>query len=148
MHGDDKVRFCTACSLNVYNVSAMSADEAEEILSKANGRLCVRFYRREDGRILTQDCPVGARNAARRALSWLSVAATAAVAAMLAPWKGAISENQGEVSIPAVSEPKTGKLTNELRMGRVAPAEFMGYMDPKGRSPTKVQNLARQTDVE
>ena len=39
----------------------MSRTEAENLLTNSEGRLCVRFFRRADGTILTQDCPVGWR---------------------------------------------------------------------------------------
>jgi hypothetical protein len=59
MVGDERKRFCGQCKLNVYNLSGMGRDEAENLLLNAEGRLCVRFYRRADGTVLTQDCPVG-----------------------------------------------------------------------------------------
>lgn len=59
MSGDDKVRFCAHCQLNVYNLSAMDVEEAAERIGQDEGRLCVRYYRRADGTLLTRDCPVG-----------------------------------------------------------------------------------------
>jgi len=59
MHGNDRVRFCGQCNLNVFNLSAMTVEEAEDLVRRADGRLCVRFYRRADGTILTRNCPVG-----------------------------------------------------------------------------------------
>lgn len=61
MVGDDRSRFCNQCSLHVYNLSAMTRREAESFISNAEGRVCVRYYRRRDGTILTQNCPVGLR---------------------------------------------------------------------------------------
>ena len=59
MHGNDKMRFCGLCKLNVYDVSAMTSEEAEALMRETSGRLCMRLHRRSDGRILTKDCPVG-----------------------------------------------------------------------------------------
>src|SRR5262245_4884267 len=59
MYGDDRVRFCGQCSQNVFNLSAMTTEEAEDLIRRAEGRLCVRYYRRSDGSILTKNCPVG-----------------------------------------------------------------------------------------
>ena len=67
MAGDGRVRFCSQCNLNVYNLSGMTRAEAEALLTKAEGRLCVRFYRRSDGTILTNQCPVGLRALKARA---------------------------------------------------------------------------------
>ncbi|MBI5201843.1 MAG: hypothetical protein HY925_09685 [Elusimicrobia bacterium] len=61
MKGDDKVRHCDLCGLNVYNLSALKRKNAEELIQKKEGRLCVRFYMRSDGTVLTADCPVGLR---------------------------------------------------------------------------------------
>ena len=83
MIGTDRVRFCGQCSLNVYNLSAMTRDEAESIIAANEGRLCVRFYRRRDGSIITQDCPVGLR-AVRARVSYLAKAVAAAVVTFLA----------------------------------------------------------------
>jgi hypothetical protein len=57
MPGNDRVRFCTLCQLNVYNLSDMSREEAEAFVTSREGPGCVRFYRREDGTIQTRDCP-------------------------------------------------------------------------------------------
>lgn len=59
MVGDGRKRFCGDCKLNVYNLSGMTKNEAEELLENSEGRLCVRFYQRADGTVLTEDCPVG-----------------------------------------------------------------------------------------
>ena len=59
MQGDDRKRFCGDCQLNVYNLSGMTRYDAEHLLRMSEGRLCVRYYQRPDGTLLTQDCPVG-----------------------------------------------------------------------------------------
>ena len=59
MYGDERKRFCGECKLNVYNLSGMTRDEAESLIMNTEGRLCVRFYKRADGSVITADCPVG-----------------------------------------------------------------------------------------
>lgn len=59
MYGDDRKRFCGECKLNVYNLSGMTKTQAEALIMNAEGRLCVRIYRRTDGTVITSDCPVG-----------------------------------------------------------------------------------------
>jgi len=68
MKGNDQVRHCTHCRLNVYNLSEMSGEDAERLVRTTEGRLCVRFYRRDDGTMITRDCPKGVR-AARQKLA-------------------------------------------------------------------------------
>jgi len=69
MVGDYRTRFCGQCSLHVYNLSSMTRREAESLIARTEGRLCVRFYRRADGSILTDNCPVGLRAVRRRVRS-------------------------------------------------------------------------------
>ncbi len=70
MSGDDRVRHCAQCDLDVYNVAAMTREDAEDLLFGREGRrTCVRLFRRFDGTIITRDCPVGfakVRRAVRR----------------------------------------------------------------------------------
>ncbi len=66
MVGDDRVRFCGQCEKNVYNLSAMPRDEAEALLAAREGKMCVRLYKREDGTVITSDCPVGVKRRRRR----------------------------------------------------------------------------------
>jgi hypothetical protein len=54
--GCDRVRYCGQCKHRVYNLSEMSREEAERLIEAKEGRLCVRFYRRPDGTVLTRDC--------------------------------------------------------------------------------------------
>jgi hypothetical protein len=49
----------------------MSRREAEALITKTEGRLCVRFYRKADGSILTRNCPVGLK-AIKRRVAWLA----------------------------------------------------------------------------
>jgi hypothetical protein len=83
MIGNDRSRFCSQCSLNVYNLSSLTRSEAESLIAGSEGRLCVRFYRRADGSILTENCPVGLTRIRRR-ISYLSKAITSAVLSFFA----------------------------------------------------------------
>lgn len=79
MYGDDCKRFCSECKLNVYNISNMTRQEAESFLINSEGRVCVKFYRRKDGTVLTKDCPVGWQKLKRK-VSRVSTAVFALVA--------------------------------------------------------------------
>jgi hypothetical protein len=57
MTGDERKRLCTACGKHVYNVSSMTSDEAVALLYTHDGDVCVRFFRRLDGTIVTAGCP-------------------------------------------------------------------------------------------
>lgn len=56
----------------------MTADEAKNLITDREGRLCIRLYKRADGTVLTKDCPVGLR-AYRKRVAKLAGAALTAV---------------------------------------------------------------------
>lgn len=84
MLGNERKRYCGKCELNVYNLSGMSAAEAENLLLNSEGRVCVRFFRRADGSIITQNCPVGWAKVKNRA----KVMTTAAFSLILSLFSG------------------------------------------------------------
>src|SRR5262245_11566020 len=61
MKGDDRARHCGSCDKTVYDLSRLTADQAADLIRAKEGSLCVRLFRRSDGRVLTADCPVGLR---------------------------------------------------------------------------------------
>ncbi len=72
MSGDERKRFCGNCQKNVYNLSDMPEKDATAFLTAevGAGRVpCIQFYKRTDGTILFDNCPVALRrlrDAARR----------------------------------------------------------------------------------
>jgi hypothetical protein len=106
MQGNDRTRFCRQCKLNVHDLSTMTSAEALDLLAAAGkGRLCVRFHRRADGTVLTQDCPKGLRKRLRWA--W---ARTAALFSVLLSGFGCARKDgeggaQGTQATPAQGSP-------------------------------------------
>jgi len=77
MSGDERARHCRACSLTVFNISAMTRDEAVALVQDTEQRVCARFYRRPDGTILTADCgKVRTQQKRRRTVLGLGVVAS------------------------------------------------------------------------
>lgn len=85
MAGDARARFCVQCSKHVYNLSAMTAEGAANLIQEKEGNLCVRFYRRKDDTVLTADCPVGAAAVVRRVKRLVAVGIGVLVPAFAAP---------------------------------------------------------------
>ena len=56
MKGNERVRRCQACKLNVYNAIEMSEFDLLSLVKAKEGDVCLRIFRRFDGRILTKDC--------------------------------------------------------------------------------------------
>jgi len=82
MDGDERRRLCHQCGLHVYDLSALSRADAENLIAETEGRRCIRFYRRTDGTVITRDCPVGWR-AMKRRLAWISACAATVLFAIL-----------------------------------------------------------------
>jgi hypothetical protein len=76
MIGDARKRYCGDCKLNVYNLSEMTKTQAENLIIESEGSLCVRFYRRADGTVLTKDCPVGWQKIKNRTKVFATAAAS------------------------------------------------------------------------
>ncbi|MBJ6761877.1 hypothetical protein JGU66_13975 [Myxococcaceae bacterium JPH2] len=82
MQGDERVRHCAACRLDVYNVREMTTPEVEALL-QPGGRVCVRLYRRNDGTVVTGDCRRIWTTERSEALALLSTVTTVAGAIAL-----------------------------------------------------------------
>lgn len=79
MSGDERSRHCAQCDKSVFNLSGMTRDEAEALIIAKQGKLCVRYFQRKDGTILTQDCVVGISKKRKRRLFAASAAALLAI---------------------------------------------------------------------
>lgn len=66
MNGNDQVRFCDQCGKHVYDFSQLTRKEIETLIIQYKGQLCARFFRRDDGTIVTAAEPVGLRALPRR----------------------------------------------------------------------------------
>lgn len=125
MVGDERVRFCLSCEKNVYNLSSMQRDDAEALLRERLGNdVCVRFYQRADGTILTQDCPEGVKKKRRKKLA-LAVAGAGAMAAAAATMFFKTTCMQGKPVAGAVSyqgEPMMGAVVEAHEPSVVPPA--------------------------
>ena len=150
MVGDDRVRFCSSCEKSVFNLSAMLAHEAEELLAeRMNGELCVRFYQRADGTMMTQDCPVGVKKKRRKKLA-LAVAgagamAAAAATAFLRPERTMLGQTTVAQPPCHIADIGGGPTTNvddpggRHLMGDVAPALMGSVMSPPPPPPADDQ---------
>jgi hypothetical protein len=82
MFGDERVRHCGSCDKDVFDLSEMTAAEAEALLAQSGAPVCARLHRRADGTVITRDCAVGAKQKRRR--RWLAAGAAVAGGVMAA----------------------------------------------------------------
>ncbi len=145
MTGDDRVRHCGSCKKNVFNLSELTREQAEALIIEKNGKLCVRYFRRADGTILTgDDCAVGTRR--KRARIALIAGATAAALGATAvayqvthPGPDGVEQwEQGEIAAPHQGQWELG------RMADVKPIPYV--LDDRGIADgmTGVQPLLQE----
>lgn len=169
MYGDERKRFCGDCKLNVYNLSGMTREAAEALVTNAEGRLCVRYYMRADGSIITDDCPVGWAKVKQRT----RVYATAVASLLIALFSGVLfvslfskkgvtlgklipfttpTPDYGRtmgVMMPVNANSNTGEvkpLMGKPRMGDVATPRATPKADPKFEDARKKAMIAAGAD--
>ena len=120
MTGDDRMRHCEQCNLDVFNISQMTTDEATRLIQNRTGRLCIQMYKRRDGTVITKDCPKGLeriKNSYRKC---------AAALAGVFSWSIALAGAAG----PAIAQQTSGEPTTsnscKIIKGKVAPVKEMG----------------------
>ncbi|HVK64085.1 MAG TPA: hypothetical protein VM694_06420 [Polyangium sp.] len=128
MVGDERARFCPSCEKNVYNLSALTAQEAEQLIREKEGNLCVRYFQRKDGTVMTSDCPVGVRRRrVRRVLSLVAVGVGAAAAG--AGLNMSAERKMGQM----VLAPERPRET----LGELTPEQFLMHDEAAGKAPKK-----------
>lgn len=164
MKGDERTRFCGECSLHVHNISEMTRPDAEAFLlgsldasrdgeTEEDGghapqaparRVCVRFFRRQDGTIITRDCPVGvaaklsllrhaARERMRRVGAMAILAATSCLAWASRQDRSAVEALEPFATVLAWLDPaKSPPPPSQVIMGDFA----VGKLQVAPRSPT------------
>lgn len=104
MEGNDTVRYCQQCKLNVHNLSNMSDKEAANLLNaKRTKRLCVFLRRRPDGTIVTDNCP----EKLRKVRDHIRAYAASALMVITCFWTASAS-GQGLVGAPV--DPRFGEV--------------------------------------
>lgn len=153
MRGNDEVRFCSHCAKSVHNLSEMTRRDAEHLVAKSNGRICIRYATRADRKILTTSDFRSLHKITRRASRIAASAFTATLAITSAAAQTSVARDEGEaVAVTKVNKSESSQLTG-------GSAALVGtVVDPTGAvipnatvtvtaSPSGV-NTAIQTDDE
>lgn len=126
MSGDERQRFCGLCSLNVYNVSEMTAQEVQNLIANSENGVCGRLYRRTDGTILTKDCPVGFRAYYKRTARF----AGAALSAILGLFSVSFAQKTEHKNTIDASKAKIVRTASEKTVLRGTVLDSMGAVIP------------------
>jgi hypothetical protein len=137
MIGNERQRHCGDCQLNVYNISGMTRTEAENFLVNAEGRVCVRFFKRADGTVLTKDCPVGWKAIKRR----VSKIATAFASLVFAVLSGIGVSNYFAKSGGQQTMGTMMPITKNMTMGEVAIDETNSNVAVQGKPIATMGNF-------
>lgn len=135
MTGDERVRLCHSCKLNIYNVGEMTKPEVENLIATHEGRLCIRLYKRADGTVLTKDCPVGFRAYQKRVAHF----AGATLATLLSLFSISFGQKEDKISL-AHSKLNIVRIQNDNKE-----TSFSGNIkDPAGALVPGVEILLRK----
>lgn len=77
MIGNNQIRYCPECKLNVYNISSLSSIEATKLINNNENKLCIKLYKRADGTVLTKDCSIGIKVIKKKINTNIAVASLA-----------------------------------------------------------------------
>ena len=109
---EEAKRFCGDCRKHVFSIDQLSAKEAHQLIQSAsanNSSVCVRLFKRADGTIITDDCPVGLR---RIRNAWRRLRTSVASILLLLG------------ALPALADDKSDcKSKAPMLLGRVVPAK-------------------------
>lgn len=144
MLGNGLVRFCGQCNKNVYNLSAMTRPQAEDLIRRMEGQLCARYYMRKDGTILTSDCPVGLRALKQRA-SRIRTAVFAVLVSFLANigLMSLFGRGSSLSSCVVFIDPPLGPVS----MGKVIRRPTMGVVDFESRVVYRSESFLRKQAI-
>lgn len=105
MIGNDQVRFCEHCSFEVHNLSLLTRSQAERLINRSNGRLCVRYHQDPTGRPIT--LPVGQKlhRISRRVSRIAAGAFTATLSVTSAVAQSSTDFQSGNANPPNATKP-------------------------------------------
>ncbi len=139
MLGDNRVRHCTSCDKDVFNVAGMTRSEATQLLrARSDAGVCIRMFRRADGTVLTADCPVGVEKKRVRRLVMIgagAVASAASVAGGLWAWQEfVVSETLGGMAPNRLDLPSQSQFQSQTTgtpiMGTASPVMGSAFVPP------------------
>ncbi len=146
MIGDERVRHCGQCNLNVYNISAMTGLEAQDVIAQHEGRLCLRFYHRKDGTILTRNCPVGLKVVMQRVSRVAGIALSAVMTTIPLAAQTPVNTQAQTVQADSVLEVQVVDAD-----GIVCPGVNVELIDTRGiieaKAITEIDGIARLTNL-
>ncbi|HEV2883620.1 MAG TPA: ankyrin repeat domain-containing protein [Pyrinomonadaceae bacterium] len=104
MTGNDQVRFCGHCNLNVHDLSQMTRAQAQRLITGSKGRLCARYYRDPLGQPFTLPVSQKVHHIRRRVSRIAAGAFTATLSVTSALAQSSQDCPSGNCNLPAASQ--------------------------------------------
>jgi hypothetical protein len=134
--GDDRKRFCEACSLHVHNGAALTRDEATAIVRTATERVCMRLEYDPAGEPVFRAPAPRRRTFAARAAAWMLSAADGVLAACARTTPPEPAQAPCPTPGTTNSTNKMGKVALPEKLGDVAaPLARLGEVDIETSAP-------------
>ena len=119
MTGNDQIRFCEHCNLEVHNISELTYSRAARLVAHSKGRLCVRYYRDSEGAPITRRAPGKLHQIGHRVsrLAAGAFSATLSLSTAVAQTSSALQSNsnysaQAQPDKPAFASSIVGTITD------------------------------------
>lgn len=119
MFGNDEIRFCSHCTKDVHNLSAMTRKTAAELITRSNGRICVRYEKDPSGKIINM--PTKPTQIALRATFAAGILATSLAITSLTyaqtdqtPKKESVTQNDGREKKASNSNKAVGGMNGAI----------------------------------
>lgn len=135
MVGNERVRYCPECKLDVYNFSRMSDEDIEQTVSGRQGRLCARVSQRPRGTAVTRHSSVKFSIVMQRISRVTRIALTAAIS--VGPATGRSPHRTPEQNLFQIQQKPTGlALAVVDSNGAVIPKAQVTILNEKTRTET------------
>jgi hypothetical protein len=108
MTGNEQVRFCGHCDLNVTDISKLTRAKAVKLVKKSNGRLCLRIHRNPLGEIITRPSVQKLYTISRRASRFAAGAFTAMLSLSAAAYAQSSGTGEQPSDPPVATQPIDG----------------------------------------
>jgi hypothetical protein len=108
----------------------MSRAEAEQLVREKEGKFCGRFYERRDGRVLTNNCPVGRQRRCSRLLKFCAVGFAAIAILSTALATGGSPRRNNAPRGPLARKMDGWIYDAKVKLGIIKPTMVMGKICP------------------
>jgi hypothetical protein len=136
MVGNERVRYCPECKLDVYDFSSMSDEDVRQVVSGGQQRLCARVRQRPDGTVMPRNSSLRFSIVMRRISRVSRIALTAAIS--VGPALGRPPHTTTEQKLFQIQQRPTGlALAVVDSNGAVIPNAQVTILNEKTRTETK-----------